>query len=812
MTGLDENSRYFLERSLRNGSAILFTGAGFSSLAVNASGENLPGGSELRDALWRVAFPDEPLDATSTLGEVFDAALRLSRHNTELLLRERLTVDAPKLPRLYEEFFSLPWYRIYTLNIDDLIAAAERRFNLPYDFRIISGLKESVPPPDILSAVHLNGLLSDFPNITFSPPQYGDRAARPDDAYGTLLRDLRSHCVIFIGTQLDEPPLWQHLALRGDPPSGRELRPKSFLVTRSISRARAVMLDRLNIRHVPMTVEEFYKQFIIPAAADRPTRPSIGMKNPDPFERLDLALSDPVIDAADFLLGREPTWGDVTQGFAIERTFESTLLNAAKNQSNRVVTLSATSGAGKSTTLRRLALTLHSSGKSVGWLRLDASQSVQQIKVSALSSRLEYVVIDRAERFGQRGVELIRALAEADEGPHVIVSYGAIPYDELDVERSLYGINTHSEIIPLLDDHDIRALIDALTRGNRLGRLAGLSIDKQVNAFEKRANRQLLVAMIEATSGQRFEDKIANECRALSPDLEPAYTIISLATSLHYAIRVDDLLAALSDVTPSGLELLDRLLRQHLVVRTADGGILARHAVIAREAITYYRRSGQLAVAIDRFAFVLASKIYPQMPRATPERRLLNTLVNHDYLGREIDSVPQVREIYGDLESLLRYDAHFWLQRGSYELERGDIKLAENFLAQARGLADDDYMIETEWAYLLMKRATMAPNDSRARDWMDEALTSLYDIITHRGAQSFKTYVVLAEQVIQWASAASLSVDEKKSLFLGVRSVMADGRRYHQMNRQFATAQRDIERAYLDLATRTSGDNFVTEE
>ncbi len=129
--------------------------------------------------------------------------------------------------------------------------------------------------------------------------------------------------------------------------------------------------------------------------------------------------------------------------------------------------------------------------------------------------------------------------------------------------------------------------------------------------------------------------------------------------------------------------------------------------------------------------------------------------------------------------------------------------MAENFLAQARNLAADDYMIETEWAYLLMKRACRSPEDGRAREWMDEALTSLFDIITQRGARSVKTYVVLAQQVITWASVASLSADEKKSLFLGVRSVMTDGDRYHHLNRQFAAARNDIERAYLSLATAT---------
>ncbi len=516
---------------------------------------------------------------------------------------------------------------------------------------------------------------------------------------------------------------------------------------------------------------------------------------------MDQALSQAAVDPADFLLGREPTWADVTHGFAIERSFEAGLLEVALDDSIRVLAVSGTSGSGKSTTLRRLALTLHTEGERIGWLRLEASQSLHQIKADALAGGFDYVIIDRAERFSERGLDLIRGIVEADHGPKVVVGYGAMPLDEFSVLKSLANLNVHSEVIPLLGDQDIHLLIDALTRGHRLGRLAGLSRRQQVQAFERRAGRQLLVAMIEATSDQRFEDKVSNECRELHADLEPAYAIVALATSLHYGLRRDDLLAALSEVTTSGLEIVDRLHRQHLILKTSANTIAARHPVIAREVVTYYRRSGQLVVAIDRLAFVMASKIFARMPRSSPERRLLNTLVNHQYLGQTIGSVPQVREIYGDLESLLSDNAHFWLQRGSYELERGDISRAENFLAQARGLIADDYMIDTEWAYLLMKRACSAPHDTRATEWMNEALSILFDIITQRGEQSVKTYVVLAQQVIWWVSVASLSIDDKKSLFLEIRDVMAHGDRFHHLNRQFASARTDIERAYLSLAT-----------
>jgi hypothetical protein len=138
---------------------------------------------------------------------------------------------------------------------------------------------------------------------------------------------------------------------------------------------------------------------------------------------------------------------------------------------------------------------------------------------------------------------------------------------------------------------------------------------------------------------------------------------------------------------------------------------MARHPVIAREVVSQFRRSGQLADAYARLAFVMASKYFADMPM-TRERRLLIKLLNHTEVGQVLDNPTHARQMYSEIEQLLRTDYHYWLQRGSYELERGDIKLAENFLNQARGLSDSDYMVDTEWAYLQLERACRDPRNA----------------------------------------------------------------------------------------------------
>jgi hypothetical protein len=804
-SGLDETSVLFLNRSLERGTAILFTGAGFSAAAHNVVGMNLPVGNALREALWQVAFPGEPFDSQSSLGDIYDAGVRTARARTGERLRELLTVDARALPDMYAEYLSVPWYRIYTLNIDDLIDVIQRTKALPNEVTIVSATENEPPPPDRLTAVHLNGRLSEYPDITFSPLQYGQRSAQHDLVYSIMVREIATHPTIYIGTQLEESTLWHYVALRGSKPAGRELRPKSFLVTPSLSAARRVLLEQFNVKHIPMDTQEFWDSFIRPVAQRQLTRVSDVTPIGHPYENVSLVSKEPAEEPADFLLGREPEWGDLLEGYAVERKFEDRAWQDIQDENVRLVLITGTAGSGKSTTLRRLALRYVAAGQRVWWLRPESSHAISQLR-TMVSGEADVVVIDQAERFGRRACNLILGLLETNDSMVVIAAFAGTHFDDLGVEIGIGETSFLTINVPLLADEDIDSILDALNAAARLGKLAGKSRDEQFRAFQRRAGRQLLVAMLEATSDQRFEDKIANECESLSGDLTPAYAVAALATSHRYALKLEDLLASISDVTSEGLNVIDRLARQHLILKSRKGQIVLRHPVIATEVVSYYRKSGQLADAVGRLAFVMASKFYSDMPR-TQERKLLIDLISHEYLGQVIGHRSRVREVYQELEPLLRTDPNFWLQRGSYELERGDISLAENFLAQARGLSEGSYMVRTEWAYLMLKRACEAPSDVRAVEWAEEGFETLFDVIDDRGVITPHAYVLLARKAVEWAKVGPLPFDDKKALLESVRISIRDGTVFHSGNRRFREARDELERAYMSLATirRTSG-------
>lgn len=796
---LEPNVEAHLKDVLRRGTAILFTGAGFSAGTKNRLGNNLPTSRELTRLLWDVAFGESQFEEESALGDVFDVALARDAQRTKELLFERLTLDADKLPSWYESYFRIPWYRMYTLNVDDLAEVCARKFHLPFDLKSVSAIGNQLPPISDCSMIHLNGKLSEYPKITFSPLQYGSKMSRFDPAYDALSREIYSHPVVFIGTDLDEPSLWSYLALRGERTSFGELRPRSFLVSPTLSRARAAMLEGFNIKHVALSAQEFGERYISSVASANLQRPSYIDQIDVPFENVGLKLDEKPYAPADFLLGREPTWSDINSGFAVRREFEAEVFEDFVTSETRLLLLTGTAGSGKSTTALRLSMSLQASGRHVLWLKEGTSSSVTQIRNAAEVADARIVFIDRCERFGDSSIRLIQQLLEINADVAVIAVFASGAFDELNVFDSLREFEPAVVTIPPLGDGDITSLIDALDRATRLGKLAGLSPQEQFDAFRKRAGRQLLVAMLEATSDKRFEDKISDECHKLSSDLSVAYTVVALATASNYPLTLDDILLATSDVTSVGLEVVNRLVRQGLILRISDGRYAARHHVIATQVIAHFKAAGQLAEAIERLAFVLATQVTDRKSN-TPAKRLLQRLTSHTYVRINIPSVVQARRMYEQLEPLLRDQPHYMLQRGSYELECGDIGLAENFLAQARGLSKDSYMIESEWAYLMMKKACAEPLSPTAHELFAEALEKLRGIIAVHGFQSPNSYVILGEQAINWCGRAVLTFDEKRRLLEDVQRAFKDGSRFHYGNRQFVNCRERVYAVYLSLS------------
>ena len=635
------------------------------------------------------------------------------------------------IPDWYQIYFSMPWIKSYTLNIDDLADAVSRRFDLVRRCFAVSAARRRGPDsdaarPNQLEVVHLNGRLQDLPHdITFSVTQYADRLATSDPWYLRFVTDLLTRTFVFVGTSLDEPPLWQHLAMREAKGGRRQLehRHRSYLVTPNLTLARQALLEKHNVVWLPYTAEEFSEEILEPmrdvipaglkAIQTRISTMSLRAGAPLPLVS-DLANSP--MERTEYLLGQEPRWSDIQSGRAAPRRCDMALMEVVKKQAEKKgvkepILVTGTAGSGKSTAVMRACLELASTGSSVGWSDRTTDYSPRMI-VKGMESPDGPTVLamDDADLFGAQLSPMLRDLILEERHPLVLLEIRSGRVDRVINNTILGKLKPIEFTMPLLEDEDIGAVIDVLEDNNRLGTLRGVTRTEQETAFRKQAGRELIVAMFQATTGLKFKERMVDELMELEGPSRFIYSLVALASAHRFPISRDEIIIAIGDRTNVALNEINQLIGRHLLVLERDGETLGtRHRVIASVLVDSLATRGGLYDLIYGLLLAAAAKCAEPIRWGSRPHRMLRTFLSHDFLYRTLQ-LDQSRALYDACEPILKDDYHFWLHRGALEVEHGDLSLAEHFLSQARGLAPADGFVLNEWAYLLFKKALKVPD------------------------------------------------------------------------------------------------------
>jgi hypothetical protein len=805
-----------LREQFRNGRPILFTGAGFSADASSIRGGNLPTGRSLTKLLWPICFPSDPYDADTSLQDLYGYALQRERTRLTELLVNTFTVSDADLPAWYGRIFSLPWRRIYTLNIDNLEDVVNRTQALPRRLKSNSASQadeSKVIPPTDLEVMHLNGSLEEVPDrVTFSPTQYAQRLAGPDPVYRRLAAELVSSPFVFIGSALDESTLWQSIEARRWK-GGRghqELRPRSYLVSKSLSPAKLALLASFNVVWIPMTGETFCDE-VLSHVGDAATEGLQKLLSSTGKAKTFKAIPDvsqlavTPEESSEYLLGYQPIWADIQSGRAIKRVHDDEVWKIVSAQLKAsgirgAVLISGTSGAGKSTALMRVALRLSAQGTAVLWADPEEDLSPGDVRSHVRSMTSESVVaIDDADLYGAQLSPLIRELVTDQSRCLVLLAVRSGRVDRVMNPNQLSDIPVLETVVPLLEDTDIDQLIEVLHRENRPGQLKGLPLPEQRKLFRDQSGRELLVAMIQATSGKRFADKVIEEMTGLTPEAARIYGLVSVATAFRFGLSNQDILIALGDETNAALNAVEMLVRRKIVRRGSDGFVYARHRIIAEVVREALQVNGQLSGIVQGLAMLAASYSQHELRRSSRPRRILRAILNHDFLQRSL-GIESTRNLYGSLEQILSWDFHYWLQRGSFEVERGDLSLAENFLNQAHGLAPDDPFVETERAYLLFSQAIENPNGVDAPESIGEATTILEFQMTRMDRRSPHPFHVMGSQGLAWSRRGAFPKGGREKYIRELMAHVEEGVRQFPRENDLQILLDDLKREQMQLA------------
>lgn len=797
---LDE-TREYLRPSMSTGTLGLFTGAGFSLGAKNAAGKPIPGVPELKREIWRLVSKDEP---DGSLADVFGVAHGSARNRLKALLADRLTVNSRTLPAWYEHWFKAPWKRAYTLNIDDLDHAAARQYRLKRPVTIQSALRDRTVSrgTDHLLSIHLNGDIQDLPDVTFSGPQYGERLAGHDPFWPWMEADLRGSPMVFVGTNLDESPLWQYVALRNQrgPRGTPEQRPRSLLISPDLSDARAQLLEQYNIRWVKATAKDFAEEVLAPLRTERDK--GLARLAEDAARIRKRTTLVPVADLAavqierttPYLEGARPTWGDVQSHRVAARHFEQTIPLPVAS----CVLVVGTRGSGVSTTLMRLAIRVQAEGREAFWAaHADSSYTSDLAHALRETPRGAVILMDDADLFGPTLQSTLNEFLSEGDDRTLVIGMRATRVDEI-LPQWVPGPDRVEINVPRLTRADVGAVVDALEADNRLGLLASLNREGRVAALEQQSNRDLLVAMIRATSGVELEDKAMSEYREMAVSQRSIYAVVALATEVRRRLEHIDVLVAAGATTNEGIVTLDRLIRRGLL--TDDrGAISVRHRVIAELVIKAALERGEAFEAQLGLVRAIAVHHIPTARRST-ETKVLRVLVSHRRL-RERFGINETRRFFAETEDVLREDHHFWLQRGALELQEDNLGDARRYLATAKGRSGTDRFVEIEWAYLLLREACANPSDAPSASRWAEGSETLEAFIRDDPTRSAYPFHILARQQIDWAKRDGTTYESQRNDLEATMALIERGLEFHPNHQRLLRLTEQARTAYLSLAT-----------
>lgn len=831
-----ENDEKYLTRALNRNACILFLGAGFSSLATNRLGKTLPVGTELSADLWGFLGYQGEYDGRTSLADLFQVLIQRgipAARIREFLEQRFLCTDVPDA---YNVIVRPYWYRIYTTNIDDLLPLVFRRYSdrrlrvlaFPHDQP-----KERDQSLDEFQAIYLHGRLPCEPDeLTFSFMQYARAVNSHLPLYDQFVADYSIHPTIFVGTQLNEPVFFQYVQERQS--RDREVaerRPKSFLISPDIVGPRADALRQFNVTPVVARTEQFLDWLtgVNPSLAPRldvlrATLPSVvsllekeGLSAADErdiksfakcFENVPVAGRSTSRSRSAYLLGSTPQWNDIANDLDAPREIGTSLAERIREAlggdgKTQVYLLTGSAGSGKSTILRRLGITLAREGNSV-----FLTNSEELPLVNAVANTLETIdrrtilLFDNADANVGPIVSVISGLNAISRPPIVVVGIRTNEFRRYSYRLDeLEGV---TEVpVPNLNRREIVSVLDVLERNNLLGRLNGMAFDARIAEFERRASRQILVAMREATSGKLFDEIIRDEYSSLATaEARILYLSVALATDAGFRLQIEDVLGC-SRVPPAeALDILEKDLNNIVLKTGPDESLLVlRHQRIAQYMVDAGADRRSLSEAYVRLLSVLAGKVQG-VSRLSRIFRLYRELINHYTIrNRFADDTDKAREIYDSLAPRFSAEPQFWLQYGALELQVDNLDLAENYLNQADSLDPGNSYIRNALGLLAYRRGILATNREEAGGFREIARDRLMQTMSTPEEEDLHCYHITMTQELKWILRWILDKGEQADYLGELRKIAHQARLRFGGDRKIREAAEDVDRHYYLVAT-----------
>ncbi len=704
----------FICEKLSDRSAVLFIGAGINSGIVNDKGMSFPLGKQLSTRLAEDVLGDPKLEAT--LDEVAEMAkYKIGERELNRYLFELLTSFEPG--KAHSLIIQFPWDVIFTTNYDLLLeeaakhslSAAGKICPIFSDQKDLVDFKEE----DILY-YKLHGSI-DIANtaegkliLTKEDYRYYLEKRRP--LFKRLKSDLLSRTFIFIGYSLRDQNFREILEDCREA-LGATSFPSSFAIRDKVSPGeKGFWKEKYNISLIEDDGANFLSKLkeaweaggaIITPLEERRKRDYVQIDTTARFQRIGdvFYLVNPGYCGGEpkaelFFRGAEPTWADIRAEVAPKRDLYWTLFEgifpelADPESPPSVFLVTGFAGTGKTTLLLTLAFELANDYKipvlvHIPGTPLDAS-AIGPLVERETPKRIVVIIKYAAEYISQ--IQKFFDEAQKQKLPLTIILeerknqwISAVANKKISLHEAEFDLGS-------LSPSEINDILDSLARFNLLGKLTDLDRKEQIEHFSSLADKELLVALRELTTGSSFDEIIKDEFNKIPNNIaQRAYVYVSVISQLDLAIRYETLTRAL------GLR-FDQL--NKLVFAPTEGILISTEEVgFSRHNLGYRIRTRHPVIAsiifsecapTDNKKFEIIDSILASLDPGFPEdQRMLRELTKKRELINTLEYPENKRAVYDRLRAIMPDNPHILQHRSILERELGNPDLAVRYAREA---------------------------------------------------------------------------------------------------------------------------------
>jgi tetratricopeptide (TPR) repeat protein len=680
------------------------------------------------------------------------------------------------------------WKSIYTVNFDTLLedafaataAPIQRVHPLYSDKDPIAKLK-----PHEVPLYKLHGCISransDEGRLILTHEDTALVRQGRTRLFNRLFDDMADFSILFVGFRRQDPDFTSILVDVGQAAGALTGLPRSYALHPGFNDFEARRWEQRRVTLIDMSAEDFFRELTEMLAPDQralepeqktDAMPSILTRKPrltpeiisniqQNFEIVDERVRGQEPNTAEFFIGGPPNWAAIAAGVDAKRDVIDDILGTLLTDplldrgTSQVVLVHAEAGTGKSTLLRRIAFEL-----ALSWDRIvlalkpyGSLDFLDLERVARAAAERVFVIVDDAVPVGREISVLAKNSRETKTKLTVIAAARTNEWREVYEEISIPGIEEFE--LDKLSLAEIKAVIDTLSRNDKLGLLAGTSEQTKIAAFQERAEKQLLVALREATEGKRFDEIVVDEYdRIPSPDAQRAYLLVAALHRLGILTRAGLLKRSIGiPFTELGHRVFEpaaKIIVPREVLDDTEQYYSTRHELIAQ--IVYDRKVQSERRSLEFYLDLLRNLDLGYSSDADAFKKISRG--KNRQLLRDFKDPASQRELMGQMLELDPSDALVHQHAAMMELDNKNLMEASKHLNRAVELLPTDPSIRDTEGRLALASAIEETDALKANEKFARAEDIFLRNRQRRSDEPF-AYRHLAETYTSWSDRQS---------------------------------------------------------